>query len=260
MAEDNETVVQEQEPVSEQEQVSPEEGQTQEPAQEQPEALTEEKVQAMIAEATARAVQEAKELGRRELQSQQDQNRAEKAKLQRQANVSARVLAATDETLRSLDPETQSAVELARLRAEKQAREESTQDDEAAVNAEAYNTRLKDSLDANLDALGIKQDDPRIDWGLPSDDIISGRMKFDASVAKILKENQESERSDFEKRLKALESKDKAEKIENNSVETDTSQGVADASDKEFTRLFNAGELPFTKANVDRANKLLKQE
>jgi hypothetical protein len=64
---------------------------------------------------------------------------------------------------------------------------------------------------------------------------------------------------DLEKRLKD-EDKKKAdeEKKEANSVETTTSQGeVARMSDGDFYKKFAAGDLPMTKANKERAEKIL---
>jgi len=51
------------------------------------------------------------------------------------------------------------------------------------------------------------------------------------------------------KRLKKLE-------VEANSVETTTSPGVVAGSDAEFVKRFASGELPLTKGNVERYQKI----
>ena len=53
-----------------------------------------------------------------------------------------------------------------------------------------------------------------------------------------------------------ISSKEKQEKIENNSVETTTSSGVADLSDAKFIELYGQGLLPSNKENRKRAEKL----
>lgn len=226
------------------------------------ESLTLEKVQQMIADATEKAVEQAREQGRRELQSQQDRNKAELAKAQREARIAATTLEATNKGLEGLDPEVARNIELARLKAEKLAREQEDQTSTTAAQTEAHNAALTESLNSHLNALGIKTDDPRVDWAKDAPDYLTGRNRFDASVANILKEDREKETTGLTTRLKEIETALNQlrgeDNVERNSAETGTpSGGGVTQGDADFVTKFGAGDLPYTKENVDRYNKIL---
>lgn len=216
-------------------------------------------IEAKVQQMIAAAVAEAKETGRRELQSQQDRNKAEVARTSREARIANESLKAAEEAMKD-ESATPQTVELARLRAEQQARADIDKEEITTAQTEAQNAALKESLNSHLKELGIKEDDPRVDWAADAKDYLSGRNRFDASVAKILKEDRTKETESLSKRLEALERQTKGEEnVENNSVSTTTPGGGVSVSDKDFVVKFNSGELPMNKANMDRANKIMNR-
>ena len=240
-----------QEPVSTEEPVSP-------PAEpvKPAEALTEERVQQLIAEATARAVESGKQFGRRELQSQQDRNAAEVARASRRAQVTENTLGAVRSHLQSYDPEVAKEMELAELRAERQGRMSLEQEERLQQQQEVDGKALQESLYAHLETLGIDAGDTRIDWAEDSNNYTQGRSRFDASVAKIVKEEKQTMQSGLEQRLRDLEARINQANIDVNSVEATTSGGVVAGSDAEFMNKFGAGDLPASKENIARYEKI----
>ena len=225
----------------------------------EPSALTEEqeaKVTQMIANATEKAVADAKDLGKRELQSSQDRNRAEIARVERRARLAEGTLGATQTHLESLDPEVAKDVELAQLKAEKAGRLTLDQEDATRYQQEIQGKVLSDSLSTHLTTLGINPKDSRIDWATDSSNYVQGRSRFDASIAQIIKEEKQTMQDGLEKRLKELESKMTQAGIEVNSVDTAASVGAAAGSDAEFMKKFGSGELPSTKENLLRVEKI----
>jgi hypothetical protein len=217
------------------------------------------RVQQMIAEATAKAVEAAKDAGRRELQSQQDRNKAEIRKVQREATASAKALEAVTTKVKELDPDSATAIELERLKAENQARADLDKEEQTANQNEATQATVKTSLETHLEQLGIKKDDPRVDWAMDAPDYLTGRNRFDASVAAILKEDRKKETDTLASRLAALEAKLNGEDSnEANSVSTETNQASVNSSDQQFLKDFGSGKLPMSKANYERATKLQK--
>ena len=225
----------------------------------EPQALTPEqeaKVTQMIADATARAVADAKDIGKRELQSSQDRNRAEVARAERRARLAEGTLGATQTQLQALDPDVAKEMELAQLRAERAGRYTLEQEDALRQQQEVQGRALSDSLHAHLTALGVDPNDKRIDWATDSTNYVQGRSRFDASLAQIMKEDKQTMQTGLEKRLRDLEAKMAQAGIEVNSVSTAASGGAATGSDAEFVKKFGAGEIPMTKENVGRYEKI----
>ena len=225
----------------------------------EPQPLTEQKVADMIAEATAKAVREAKELGKRELQSQQDRNKAELARLERRAQLSEGQSSAALTHLRSTNPEVAKEFELAQLRAERDGRTTLEQEEGLAKQQAEFHEKFHTNLNQFITNLGVDPKDKRIDWAEDSQDYLEAQQRILASAAVIQKENIQTIQSSLETRLKALEAKAREETNEANSVETTTSQGVVAGSDAEFVKNFAEDKIPMTKANVARYQKLLEQ-
>ncbi len=257
MAEDGDQVVQSQEPVS-QEQVQPKPAETK-PA-EQP--LTAEAIQKMIEEATTKAVAAAKDIGRRELQSEQDRNRAEALRAQRRAQLAESTLGAARIHLQGVDPEAAKELELAELRAKEQGRTVQEQEEAAAEQQKQFHQQFNSNLNQFITGLGVDPTDKRIDWAGDAPNYLVAQQRILESVSKIQKENIQTMQTGLEKRLKDLEAKvgkvAEEANIEANSVSTTTSLGVVAGSDAEFVKKFGNGELPMSKANVDRYNKIIK--
>lgn len=259
MTTDNTQVVQPTEPVSPVEPVSPTAETLPEPAKPaEPQPLTAEAVQQMIAEATARAVAEAKELGRRELQGEQDRNKAELARAQRRAQVAESTLGTARRQLQSADPETAKEFELAELRAERQGRMTMEQEEAMMRQQAEFHQQFHTNLTQFITGLGVDPNDQRIDWAGDASNYLDAQQRVLDSVSKIQKENIQATQSGLEKRLKELEAKVGESTTEANSVDTTTPQVVA-GSDAEFIKLWGSGELPSTKENFERAQKIQSQ-
>ena len=193
-----------------------------------PTALTETQVRQMIAEATAKAVAEAKDVGRRELQSQQDRNKkiADEA-LRRQriaesSEMSARL------RLRELDPDTANAEELAQLRAERQESGQREAEEARRREAEDTYTQFKVNKRSQLQEMGVDPDDKRIDWAADAQTLMDADHRIMSSAAKVKKEGEKALQESLEKRFKDMESKLR-QSLGLDSV--DTSQSVGAASD-----------------------------
>ncbi len=239
-----------------QEQVQPKPAETK-PA-EQP--LNEERIKQLVEEATAKAVAAAKEIGRRELQSQQERNKAEMARIARRAQTAESVLGAARARIQSADPEVAKEMELAELRAKEQSHSVQEQEEIAARQQAEFHSQFQSGLTQYAVTLGIDPKDNRIDWGDGAPNYLVAQQRVLDSLAKIQKENTQSAQSALEKRLKDLETKvgkvTTEENIEANSVETTTSPGVVAGSDAEFLKKWGSGDLPYTKANEERFKRL----
>lgn len=252
MTEDNENVVQNEEQTS-QESASTGTGEAQ---AQQP--LTAEAIQEMIDKAVLKATEQAKETGRRELQRQQDRNKAVLEREQRRSQSTEGLLRDIRTRYQEIDPEVAKDLELEELRAREKSRTSLEQEEEQRRQQEAAIQVLQTSLVDYLKSLDIDPEDKRIDWADDAKDYVTGRSRFDASVVKIIKENQKTMQDGFEKRLKTLEDKLKEGETEANSVETETSPGVVSGSDAEFMQNFGSGKLPMTKENIARYEKIVK--
>lgn len=224
-----------------------------------PQPLTEEKVQQMIAEATAKAVGEAKDAGRKELQSQQDRNIAALSKADRRAKTAEGTLGSAGVLLKESDPEAFKDLQIEELTARVKEHTTLDQEQEAQNQQTAYGQALHDSLIAHLDALGIDSKDERLDWAADATGLVQGRSRFDSSIAKIIKGNQQTMQSGFDERLRAIESKVEGSNIEANSVNTGASQGAISGSDAEFIKKFGSGDVPMTQESMKRYEKITKQ-
>lgn len=216
------------EPVSTEGEKPPETETTEkEQSQEQPFSKAQEiELKLMIANATALAEKQGVETGRRQMQGIKDK---EVAEAQREARFAQGRAKSYETQFQGLDDETKRDFETARLRGENQFYQQQQQDEVSRQQQEAYTRRIGDSLNAHLEMLGIDPNDKRVDWAQDESDPIAGRAKFDASVAKIVKENAVKEAKDLETRLIA---KMEADNLKNRidmgleSHDTSTSAGV----------------------------------
>ena len=208
------------------------------------------KVQELVAQATTKVVEEARKTGRQELQSQQDRNRAEVARIERRALTAEASTGAVMKQLQATDPEMAKEVEFANLKAREATRV--VQDQEGVLKQQQET--VYSSLQSHLQSLGIDTKDPRIDWAMNTNNATEGRSRFDASVAQIVNENKQVTTSGLEQRLKELEAKigqANIANIEANSVATTPSPGVVAGSDAEFLTLFGSGKI-VQSAEADR--------
>ena len=236
-----------------QEQVSKEktspEAETTEQSQEQP--LTEERVQQLIAEATATAVATAKEAGRRELQSEQSRNKnaERRTRLVEAENKSYKA------SLSGLDEETQKDVELARLREQDKHYQSTAQEDEQRRQQDAYYQQMNQSLIDEVKSWGVDLEDKRIDYASDAPDYFAGRKRFIDSLQKIVGENRKKTEEKQGEDFKNLESKLRKD-LGLDSVDTTAGGGGGGDSDADFKKGIGDGSLPLNKANMERARKM----
>lgn len=211
----------------------------------QPEPLTEAKIREIITDATKEA--------KREIQSVKDKARAEVEAAQGRAGLAEDTLAGLEKE-GIVDSET---TELNRLRA----RDKHYQTREAQAyqrqQMEVFAKNFRANMNQFITEMGVDPDDKRIDWGDDVRDYLSKQQRILASVGKIGKETKEG----FEKRVKQ-EAEDKVARDRKeagiDSVDTSASLG-AGGSDAEFQRKFGAGELPYSKENVERSKKIMNK-
>ncbi len=187
-----------------------------------PQTLTEERIQQMIAEATQRATEQGKELGKREMQAIKDREVADAQKKVRLAEQRAKTY---EESFNGLDEETRQGIELKKLRSENQFYQSAEQQEIQRQQQEAYTQKLNETLVGNLKRLKIDPEDKRIDWARDASDYLTGRSRFDDSVAKIIEEKQRAAEDKVASSFKELELKMRRD-LELDSVDTTTSGGV----------------------------------
>ena len=219
---------------------------------EQPPApLTEERVQQLIVEATTKAVTEAKETGRRELQSEQEKNKA----ADRRARLAEQRVETYETSLSGVDEDTRNAIELARYREQEKYNQSESQRETQSEQDNAYYQRMNESVLIYLDNMGIPRDHKDLDWGQGSQDYIEARSRLDISVAKIMREEKNVTEGKREQLFKELETKLRGE-LNLDSVDIPPGGGSDNDSDAEFKKGIGDGTLPLNKTNMARAKKL----
>lgn len=244
-----------QEPASSQEPVSPsaEPPKPLEPQAQPPQPLTEERIQQLIAEATQRAIEQGKQLGKREMQSIKDREVAEISRKARLAESKAR---AYDSSFANLDEDTRSALEQAKLKGENKYYQDVFQEEENRRNQEAYANQLRQSLKEEATALGIDPNDNRIDYALDEGDYFKGRQRFTGSLSKIIKANQDTATKQMQDNFKAMEMNLRKE-LGLDAVPPSSGAGV-DTSEATFIKEYNAG-LKNSSADHKRAREYLNK-
>lgn len=244
---DKETVQPEQ--ASTEEPVSPEEKPEvkEEPKVEpQPQPLTEERLQQILTQDRERIRQSSRDIARTEI------DEANRRTQRAEADVSA-----YKSSFDNLDEDAKDKAELNLLRSQGKQYQTFMQEEDTKRKTESYRQSLQNSLVENVKALGINPDDKRIDWAENEVDFLTGRNKFDTSVAKILNEEKGKDKKKMEDDFKSLEAGLRKD-LGLDKVDTTTTASGGD-SDAEFQKKFGSGEIPYTKDNKERAEKLTKK-
>lgn len=226
------------------------------PPEPSPEEILNQKISEAVAKAVAEATVKETERSKREIQSAKDKAMAEVAAAQRRARFAESTMDATRTRIKELDPDIAKEMELAEYRAKEQNRQAMEQQEQAAQYQADIVQQFHSQMNQLITGLGVDPIDKRIDWADDAPDLLTAQRRIQDSVVKIQKENIQTMQSGFEKRLKDLEEKAKQANIEVNSVDTTVSPGIVAGSDDEFLKKFGAGELPFTKANKERYDKI----
>lgn len=229
---------------------------TEKPGQSQAQPLTEERVQQLIAEATTKALAQGEERGKRDMQGVKDREVATANRATRLAEQRATI---AGESLSGLDEESRKDVELAQLRKERSIYADAEREDQAIKAQEKYAEQLISSINEHIKELGIEPEDKRLDWA-PGEQInpVEGRRRLDASVAKILKEEEGKRMTSFQEELKKDFAAMKAELRKDMGLEshdTGESAGGGDDDDK-FYSAFASGNVEATAANLKRIEEI----
>ena len=176
------------------------------------------------------------------------------SRIQREADNTARI---TEDAMAALDAtgeETDVAKPKPRVQGQYRSQLEVRRQQEAAVKqtVDAFESNIRQHI---VD-LGIDPDDKGIEWGDSNNLSLTDRQgKILASVSKIQKDNAKLADEKRKQEFDALEAKLRKD-LGLDTVDTTTSAGVISESDSDFMAKFGSGELPMTKANTDRYNKI----
>jgi len=194
-------------------------------------------------------------LSKREIQSFKDKALREIESAQARAGLAEDTLAGLE---KDTDPE---AAELHRLRASDKYHRNLGAAQAQRQQAEAFDKSFQENVTQFITQMGVDPNDKRIDWGIDAKDYLSKQQRILTSIGKIQQENQaETQKkleSDLGQRQKDFEGKIRKD-LGLDTEETGVSPGVG-GTDADFLDKFGKGELPYTKENVDRANKIMNK-
>lgn len=227
--------------------------QTEEASTAEQTSTEETQTQPSIEEQIAKAMGEQSEIITRKIQSASDKA---VARIGREADSTARI---TEDAMAALDATTGEEPEVAKPKRQDQYRSQLDQrrQQEAAVKktVDAFESNIRQ----HITDLGIDPEDKNIDWGDSDNLSLTDRQgKILASVGKIQKENAKLVKDEAEQKFKDLEAGLRKD-LGLDKVDITTSAGVASGSDADFMGKFGSGELPVTKANTERYEKIKSQ-
>jgi len=243
--------------ISEEGEALQEAGKPEETSTEQP--LTLDAVKQLLAdgitEATAKAMESGKELGRREMQGKKDQ---EVAAAQKQARNSEEILARIKARYAQSDPDAYQGIlndEMSgKLRHYEQQETERQSQERAGVTIKNFEDTMADLISG----IGLDPNDKRIEWGDRNSMNLTQRQKAIAdSAKKAFQEDSVAREEKHNKELKEMESRITQKLRKESGVDIhDTGSGGGNSSDADFLKGFGSGELPASKANIERYNKI----
>lgn len=212
--------------------------------------------QSSIEEQIAKVMGEQTDIIARKIQSAGDKA---VARIQREADSTARM---TEDAIAALDATTGTEAEVAQPKPRTQGQGAVSQL-QARRQQEAAVKQTVDTFESNIRQhitdLGIDPDDKGIEWGDSDNLSLTDRQgKILASVSKIQKENAKLVEQKAEQKFKDLEVGLRKD-LGLDTVDTTTSAGVASSSDADFMGKFGSGELPVTKASIERYDKIKAQ-
>ncbi len=206
--------------------------------------------------AASKAAIQAKEAGRRELQSQQNKNAERARRLEAQIKERDAQLSTAAGKLKNYEPDAAKDIELTGLRTREQERGTTEQQEAAIAAQQQFHEKYHETQVNFIKGLGLNPEDERIDWGEDAPDYLVAMQRTLESVGKIQKEKETALQVGYEKRLREVEEKLKGVRIDANSVPLPNAQAAAPGSDADFMRKFGNGELPDNKENRARLAKI----
>ena len=213
--------------------------------------------EARIAQIVAEQVEIATNKAKGEIQSVKDKARVEVERATRRVTEAEGTVGAYKGKLSEVDPEAAATLRLGEL--EQKERFYRSRDATEAQKAQAtqFDSAFVDSMNQFITGMGLDPTDKRIDWGTDAADYLSKQGKILASISQINKENTKASEVKLDQKLKDEIAKTRRD-LGLDSVDLTTSAGVVSTPDTEFLEKFGKGEIPYNKANRERAEKLMK--
>lgn len=197
-------------------------------------------------------------LSKREIQSFKDKALKEIGDAQARTQLAEESLAGIEAGFKETDPE---AAELARLRTSDAQHRRMGTATQQRQQAETFDRSFQENMNQFITQLGVDPNDKRIDWGTDARDYLSKQQRILTSVTNIQQENLTKAQKTLEDSV-TQQIKDAEVRIRKDAgldtEETGVSAGIS-GTDTDFIDKFGTGELPYTKENVDRANKILNK-
>jgi hypothetical protein len=184
-----------------------------------PQYLTKEEAANLIAE----AVKQAKDTGRREMQSEKDREVAAAIREKRRLEAE---LSMVNSSFNGLDPEVREKLELQQYRLKERNSKQWEQEEANRKALEETMTQFDNNLTEYAKEVGIDPANSNLDRGLPSEPLITRQNKFLKSVAKIQKESAKTQEDKITAKLNAEIAKARKE-LGLESVDKTPSSGVA---------------------------------
>jgi len=166
----------------------------------------------------------------------------------------ARLAEETLAGIEGLDPD---ATELATLRARDKHYQARNVQERQRQQMDVFAKNFRANMNQFITEMGIDPNEKGIDWGDDAKDYLTKQQRILASVGKIQKESGKASEEKLKQDQKDFEAKIRKD-LGLDSVDTSASLG-AGGSDAEFLKKFGTGELPYSKENVERANKIMNK-
>lgn len=201
----------------------------------------------------AALVAQAKETGRREMQSEKDREVSGAIRRARELEIE---LSTMTDSFKNLDPETLKDIELQRYRGREISQRQLDAEEGNRQAVEATINQFYTNLSEHVKELGIDPTNKSLDWGNPAESLTVRQNKFLKSVAKVQKDQSKVREDAISNRLKDETAKMRKE-LGLESV--DRTPSVASGNTADFLQKFAAGDIPMTKDNIAKYNKLLEE-
>ena len=221
--------------------------------------------EAKIAELVKAEVAKATEAARREIQSIKDKSVAEVSRHAQRATIADASVRATIESLRQSDPTAATELENRVLRTERDERAREEQQRAQAEAIQEIRAEFRTTMEDAVREMGLDPSDKGIDWGDDAPTPAAAQKRIIAS-AKAIKKGKETQVASpkvdvkgLQDQIAALTKEIASLKGENNSVDTSAPSGTPSgpSAEAKFMKDFAEGNVPMTKDNLARYNKIV---
>ncbi len=225
--------------------------------------LVSKKVAEEMAKLTADTTK-ATEAAKRELQSAKDKARAEIEAAHRRARFAETTLDATKRKIDEIDPDTGKELELARYRAEEEARRQQELTESAQKQQAEFHEQFTSSLRETISDMGIDPEDKRIDWATDASNYLDAQKRVLRSAAKIKRESEIALQESVKKQLKETEERIRRD-LGVNSVDTSGGSGVSsDGIPTDLTKfrdwIATIPQVEYETKYADKVKELMRQD